>query len=62
MHHLVKMNIEMLTTYHPALIEQMKLLKVPCILKKSRNRNSLISKKINSEPYKDLFMQDGDGA
>ncbi len=62
LHHLVDMNIDMLTTYHPKLNEQVSLLKVPHIFKKKRQRNSLISKKIDSKPYIDLFMQDGDGA
>jgi hypothetical protein len=62
LHHLIDMNVDMLTTYHPQLNEQISLLKVPSIYKKKRQRNSLISKKIESEPYVDLFMQDGDGA
>ena len=62
MHHIVDMNIDMLTTYHPQLNEQIRLLKVPYIFKKKRKRNSLISKKIDLKPYIDLFMQDGDGA
>ena len=62
LHHLVDMNIDMLTTYHPQLNEQISLLKVPSVYKKKRQRNSLISKKIDSKPYIDLFMQDGDGA
>ncbi|MCK4852907.1 MAG: hypothetical protein KAT31_01565 [Bacteroidales bacterium] len=62
LHHLVDMNIDMLTTYHTGLNEQIRLLKVPYIYKKNRNRNSLISEKIDPKPYIDPFMQDGDGA
>ena len=51
LHHLVDMNIDMLTTYHPKLNEQVSLLKVPHIFKKKRQRNSLISKKIDSKTH-----------
>ncbi len=62
MHHVVDMNIDMFTTFHAGLNEQMKRMKVPFIYKKKRNRDSLISKKIDHKPYIESFMQDGDGA
>jgi hypothetical protein len=62
LHHLIKMNIDMLTTYHTGLNEQIRMMKVPHIYKKKRNRDSLISKKIDHKKYIVPFMQDGDGA
>jgi len=62
LHHIIDMNIDMVTTFHAGLIEQMKMLKVPYVYKKKRKRNSLISKKINHKPYINPYMQDGDGA
>ena len=62
LHHIVDMNVDMLTTFDPGLNEQIKMLKVPYIYKKKRNRDSLISKKIDHRPYIDSYMQDGDGA
>jgi hypothetical protein len=62
LHHIIDMKINMLTTYHSGLMDQMKMLKVPLVYKKKRNRDSLISKKIDHRPYVDQFMQDGDGA
>ena len=62
MHHLIAMKMDMFTTFHPDLIRQMKTLKVPCVYRKKRRRDSLISKKIKHEPYIDPYMQDGDGA
>jgi hypothetical protein len=56
------MDIDMLTTFNAGLIEQMKMLKIPYVYKKKRDRNSLISKKIDHKPYIDPYMQDGDGA
>ncbi len=62
LHHIIDMKINMLTTYHPILMQQMKLLKIPIVFKKKRQRDSLISEKIDHRPYVDPFMQDGDGA
>ena len=62
LHHLIDMDVDMITTYHTGFIEQMKLLKTPYIYKKKRYRNSLVSKKIDHRPYIDPYMQDGDGA
>ena len=62
LHHIVDMKIDMLTTFHAGLNEELRRMKVPYIYKKKRNRDSLISKKINPQPYTDLLMQDGDGA
>ena len=62
MHHVIDMDIDMMTTYHPGFIENLKLLKIPHVYRKKRTRNSLISKKIDHRPYIDLYMQDGDGA
>ena len=62
LHHIIKMNIDMLTTYHTGLNEQIRMMKVPYIYKKKRNRDSLISKKIDHKKYIVPFMQDGDGA
>lgn len=62
LHHVIDMKINMLTTYHPILIDQMKMLKIPFVFRKKRHRDSLISGKIDYRPYVDPFMQDGDGA
>lgn len=62
MNHVIDMDIDMLTTYHSGLMDQIKMLKIPLVYKKKRNRDSLISKKIDHRPYIDPFMQDGDGA
>jgi hypothetical protein len=62
LHHIIDMDIDMLTTFNAGLIEQMKMLKIPYVYKKKRDRNSLISKKIDHKPYIDPYMQDGDGA
>jgi hypothetical protein len=62
LHHVIDMNIDMMTTYHPVFIELMKQLRVPRTYIKPRFRRSLISKKINHKPYIAPFMQDGDGA
>ena len=62
LHHVIDMDIDMMTTYHPGFIELMKGLRVPIAYIKTRYRNSLISKKIKHKPYTDPFMQDGDGA
>jgi hypothetical protein len=62
LHHIIKMNIDMFTTFHTGLNEQIRMMKIPIIYKKKRNRDSLISKKIDHKPYIGPFMQDGDGA
>jgi hypothetical protein len=62
LHHFIAMRMKMLTTFHPALIEQMRSLKVPRIFTKKRTRTSLISKKINHKPFVHPYMHDGDGA
>jgi hypothetical protein len=62
LHHVINMDIDMMTTYHPGFIELMKGLRVPNAYTKTRYRNSLISKKIKHKPYIEPFMQDGDGA
>ena len=62
LHHIVDMNIDMLTTFHAGLNEQIRMMKVPIIIKTKKNRKSLISKRIDHRPYIDPFMQDGDGA
>ena len=62
MHHLIAMRMDMFTTYHPNLIKGMNMLKVPYVYRKTRRRDSLISKKIKHEAYIDPYMQDGDGA
>jgi hypothetical protein len=56
------MRMKMLTTFNPALIEQLRKLKVPRVFIKKRIRTSLISKKISHEPFIDPYMHDGDGA
>jgi len=62
LHHVIDMKIDMFTTYSAGWIEQMKMLKIPCVYKKKRYRDSLISKKIDHSPYINPYMQDGDGA
>jgi len=62
LHHIIDLNINMLTTYSVDWIDQMRMLKIPKVYKKKRYRDSLISKKIDHRPFIDLYMQDGDGA
>jgi hypothetical protein len=62
LHHLIDMNVDMLTIYHPGFIEGMKSLRVPRTFIKKRQRNSLISNQIDHKPFIQPYMQDGDGA